>query len=157
MFEHTDLNLSGYFLCYYVPSKKDMTIMSSLLINFKNNKSVDIVDELCEWANNELSKEDIKITIIIRALHNNEVKASHIFSLDKLGNRLAESMNAVYRPEILKKIKSTYPLKRIPLEERKNEIENVYYIDQANFSNEDSILIIDDIYTSGAIINEIIR
>ncbi|HWZ22057.1 MAG TPA: hypothetical protein VNW06_05355, partial [Cytophagaceae bacterium] len=91
------------------------------------------------------------------ALGNKEIEANYEKALDTLGYRLSQYLKAVYKPNILKKTRFTYPLKRLELDERQPAIENTYYIDGYNFSTEDSILIIDDIYTSGATINEIIR
>jgi predicted amidophosphoribosyltransferase len=130
--------------------------LSSLLLRFKNNESTGIVNDLCKWACTELLKERIKINIIVRALKSNEISATNETSLDRLGYVLAESLNATYRPEVLHKTRITYPLKKIELSRKKSEVEYVYYIDQI-FSNEDSILIIDDIYTTGTTANEIIR
>ncbi len=154
--ENKGSNIQGYYLCYYIPSKNDKTVLSNLLIDFKGNSNIDIVKEVCKWACNELSNKEIKITTIIRALSSIEIEADRETSLDALGNSLAICLNANYRPEILKKNRYTYPLKKIDIEKRSKEIENVYYTDYT-FSKNDSILIIDDIYTTGTTINEIIR
>ncbi|HVD99448.1 MAG TPA: hypothetical protein VNB90_14665 [Cytophagaceae bacterium] len=156
MLKHKQSTVQGYFLCYYIPSRNDVTILSNLLISFKNNEPTDIIDEFCEWASTELSKEKIKVSIIVRALRSKETKVNTEIALDILGHRLATSLGASYKHDILKKTRFTYPLKRLEFNERPTEINNTYYFDY-DCSEEDSILIIDDIYTSGATISEIIR
>lgn len=157
MLNHKEGIINGYFLCYYIPDGKDITEISGLLKAFKANEMDELVDHWCEWASHELSKEKIRITHIVRALKNTEVKADSYTSLDRLGSKLAENLNAFYVPEILRKRVITPPLKKIIFRKRKPAIENTYYINSDGFSSEDTILIIDDIYSSGATINEIIR
>jgi predicted amidophosphoribosyltransferase len=157
MFYHQTDQALGYFLCYYIPANRDTTEMSSLLKDFKANISENLVEHFSDWASYEFLKEEIRITHIVRALKNTEVKADTHTSLDKLGNRLAKDLNALYIPEILSKRKITPALKTIEFTKRKTTIENSYCINHDFFSPDDAILVLDDIYTSGATINEITR
>lgn len=155
MLRHNQSSVQGYFLCYYIPSKQDSTPVSSLLLKFKNNESESIIDNFCKWACQELEKEGIQIQVIVRSLSNNETEAINNTSLDELGRKLAKYLNAIYCPELIKKTRKTYPLKKIAFESRKSEIDNIYF--SGISSDISSVLIIDDIYTTGATVNDILR
>jgi predicted amidophosphoribosyltransferase len=157
MIEHYELNTPGYSLGYYIPSGKDITQLSSLFIECKHNTSREIVSEFSHWAGEELLKRVGRIDIIVRALRSHETKVNQQTALDILGHTLAGYLKAVYRPEVVKKTRMTHPLKKIEWTKRKTEIENVYYIDRGKLFDNISVLIIDDIYTTGATIHEIIR
>lgn len=157
MFENNELSVPGYSLGYYIPSGKDVTELSNLLLEFKHNISHDIVTELSHWAAEELFKKRIRMDIVIRALRSHETEAIQETALDTLGYTLAEYLKAVYQPEALMKTRETYSLKKIEWVKRKVEIENVYNVNSEYLHEGISVLIIDDIYSSGATMNEIIR
>jgi predicted amidophosphoribosyltransferase len=155
MFKYSASSVQGYFLCHYIPAQKDTTPISNILLKFKNNEHKGIVSLFCKWASKELSKEGIPIQTIVRALHSYETEATSKTSLDKLGNELAKQLNARYNPRVLKKSRMTLPLKGIEFHKRVAEVHNIYYC--VPLSEICSILIIDDIYTTGATTSEIVR
>ncbi len=82
LLENKDSSIEGFHLFYYVPSKNDTTVLSNLIIDFKNNKCLDIIDEACKWACSELEKSAITVTLIVRALRSAEIEAMKKESLD---------------------------------------------------------------------------
>jgi predicted amidophosphoribosyltransferase len=155
MFKYKDSSVQGYFLCHYIPAQQDTTPISNLLLKFKNNESEKIIILFCQWACKVLLKEGIQVQTIVRALHSNETEATGRTSLDKLGNELAKQLNADYNPAALKKCRMTLPLKKIEFHKREAEVHNVYIC--VPLPETSSILIIDDIYTTGATTSEIVR
>ena len=68
-------------------------------------------------------------------------------------NIISKSSNILSGDEIVQKLKSTKTQSTLKKEERENNIKDVYVVKQ-NIKNK-NIILFDDIYTTGATINEI--
>ncbi len=149
---------ASWHLVYYISTHKSYDATTEKLLAFKENNK-DYLEEWIKWTCNELSKLDIHFDYIIRALSNDELKASGKESLDMLGRSLAQKLHSIYIPSLLAKTSATQQLRYInEKSERKKAIENVYYVAtplvDCNYKN---ILILDDVVTFGTTIEEIVR
>jgi predicted amidophosphoribosyltransferase len=149
-----------YHIAHYHPkSQSHHDITSSHLLDFKDN----IAPWVSRWSNMSarFMAKEINADIIIRVLSSGETEASSSSSLDFLGKKMEEAIaQAQYLPMSLKKSRSTKPLKTLRTrKERENELAGVYsFIPPNNVgSNIKTILILDDIVTSGTTLREISR
>jgi hypothetical protein len=99
---------------------------------------------------------------LVRALHHDETAVPEIpVALDLLGQRLAAQFHHHYHPRLLKKSRSTRPVKAFGRPQREEELQDLYAIDPSYAATltqgpPGHWLIIDDILTSGATIRAII-
>jgi len=150
--------LSGaWHLAYYTPGYWPSGSLSSLILNFKDNKK-DSVDKWSRWAKDELAKNNFSFNFIIRALRSTETQVSGLQGLDALGGYLAQNLNAIYCPEVLKKIRITTSMHTLNKAKREESIHGAYIVADRkyNFRNK-NILIIDDVCTSGTTVKEMVR
>lgn len=68
---------------------------------------------------------------------------------------IAENQEILYEENLLKKIKDTKTQSTLKKKERKNNIKNAYIIDEKRKVFGKKIILFDDIYTTGATVNEI--
>ncbi len=143
-----------YFLGYYDdPIKKEIW-------QFKDNKA----HAVARWKNytSSVANELPPVDYIIRALGHAEMQVTQPESaLDFLCNQLACALGAKYLPDLIKK---TRPLKKstgLGKTEREAQLKGVYEVDTSCIEQTDllgkSILIVDDVFTTGATTNEISR
>ena len=134
--------------------------VSNLLLKFKDN----IDPWVTRWANHAASELSglIDIKIIVRVLSSNETNVVNKISLDKLCEALEITLpNSKYLPTSLTKSRPTKPLKTLKTKnEREAELSGVYSFqlpkDYSGSSNL-TVLVIDDIITSGTTLKEIAR
>ena len=129
--------------------------VSEDLLQFKNGNPLKI-QEWCSRAMREISGL-ISPTIIVRALGSAELKANSHKPLDQLGTCLAEYLNASYRPDLLIKSSSNLPLKGLGKAARERAIDGLYTACDLGEGVVQSILILDDIITTGSTLREIHR
>ena len=152
--------LSGaYFLAYYFPrSQGSPDKVSDYILHFKGNKE----PETTKWialSSREVQKYIINIDIIVRVLSSTELNATGHSSLDRLGATLAKYTNSKYEKQLLSKIRNTRSLKYLSRDERQEEINGSYKFQKSHIveSYKPTILLIDDIVTSGSTIREVNR
>jgi ATP-dependent DNA helicase RecQ len=143
-----------YYLGYYKDPIKEK------IFGFKNNKK----KEVDEW--NSIIEDNVsslpKINYIVRALGHNETIIENT-SLDSTGQLISEHTSAKYIPDLLIKNSATKKSTTMGAQERKEEIKGKYSINKMHQEYEDlqsenrTILIIDDVYTTGATMSEITR
>jgi len=152
-----DLMLSDenkYFLGYY----KDP--IRNKIFGFKNNKE----KEVREW--NSVIEDNLvslpKINYIVRALGHAEIEIQDS-PLDTVGKLISEHTSSKYIPDILIKNSSSLKSTSMGAKDRKREIKGKYSINKSHpvfnelLNSKKTILIIDDVYTTGATTQEITR
>ena len=127
------------------------------VLDFKNNN----IHSVIEWGN--VFEQEISILppidYIVRALGHNELNAVE-GSLDGLCERISTCLQAEYLPKLLIKDKETEKSVKLNRRQRFKEINGVYNVaPQATdkIPPNSSILIVDDVYTTGATTNDICR
>jgi ATP-dependent DNA helicase RecQ len=143
-----------YYIGYYQDPIKNR------LLDFKSNKSIAIREWDAILTKNIESLPDIDF--IVRALGHNELEAQDTeVPLDVIAKSIANQTGASYIPKLLRKRERTKKSTTMTQAERAREIDKKYFLNpelSANhLNNNSSLLIIDDVYTTGATTNEIIR
>jgi predicted amidophosphoribosyltransferase len=142
----------GWYLVDYIPATPDKISLS--IINYK----LEFDNCVRKW--NELAAKrfltlDIKTDIVIRALTSHEVISNNTKPLDYLCHAIARATEAKHIPTLLQKRQPTAPMHRLNYMQRQKELKDIYFINPAYRGEPNSILIIDDIITSGATMNAI--
>jgi len=88
---------------------------------------------------------------IVRALSSRELTASGTSSLDRLGNELAQRIGTRYSPGRLTKTRPAAPVKNAGTREARDRIlRGAYLFDGTGLENTSTLLVIDDLVTTGA-------
>jgi predicted amidophosphoribosyltransferase len=154
--EATGERIPHYYLCHYKPLSSGFDLLSKSLIGFKNRNPIDL-EAWTSCAVESLSHLSLSHPLILRALHSQETQVSdYSSSLDHLGISLTDSLSWPYLPSSLTKSHTTLPLKQLSRVKREKELIDVYSFTPPNLSFE-SILLIDDIITTGITIGAIVR
>lgn len=130
---------------------------SHSLLRFKEGYSPD----LAAWIDcslEALAREPFPPqTLLVRALHHHETSAPppHPTSLDLLGQALASRLQTRYQPSLICKYHTTRPIKGFTRVGRAAELKDIYSVNDTG-SDPHSILIFDDIYTTGATMRAIL-
>ena len=100
---------------------------------------------------------------IVRALSSSETgRESTAHPLDEICKTIALALpDAKYMPGLIKKKRACRELKLLSLEDKRKEIEGLYYLDEAKVEDgmieRPHFLIVDDVLTSGTTVSEIAR
>lgn len=143
-----------YYLGYYQDPIKNR------LLDFKSNKTRAIE----EW--NALLNEQIQklpeINLIVRALGHTELESKdERVPLDVIAESVSKRTASKYIPKLLRKRALTRKSTTLGQSERLHEIDKKYFVDpemkSQYLSESKSVLIVDDVMTTGATTREIIR
>ena len=146
-----------YFCGYYHSGSDDFADRSvrSHLLNYKDGipNTLDIWSHLMPVIAPSLPPVDL----IVRALGHAECTAKSS-ARDKIWSTLAEHLHGEYLPNALRKTRSTRKSTSMRRHERFKEAQNTYEVAQPNaITKACSILVVDDVYTTGATVQEIKR
>lgn len=148
-------NIPHLFLCHYRPLSSGKDPLSRSLLRFKMTRQPDLA-AWTDCAAELLTAAKIPPdTIILRALHHDETQASLTTALDTLCQTLAQTLQSSYQPLLLRKNTPCRPLKDLSLAEKNTELKDQYTYNP--ITTPPAILIVDDIYTSGATILAILQ
>jgi predicted amidophosphoribosyltransferase len=162
-----------YYLCHYLPLSAGKDTISRSLLKFKRRTQPDF-NAWIECALEALHGISLTPdTIILRALHHDEMIAGPIFptALDFLGYALAGHFGCRYLPSFLRKSRPALPCKELSRRQRKTELRGIYSLDPtarqmiaapslspaAPLPTTPPFLLIDDILTTGTTMRMIIR
>jgi predicted amidophosphoribosyltransferase len=146
-----------YYLYPYLPYTTGRNTHSHSLLKFKQGQQPDL-DGWIDCGVEAIATVPLpSSTVIIRALHHNETIAltERPNSLDLLGIALAARIQTRYQPSLLLKHRTTRPIAALTREDRAAELHNIYYVGEAGDAPR-SILILDDILTTGTTIKAIL-
>lgn len=146
-------NLDGaWHLVHYLPYTHGRDALSRALVAFKNGVRVDAWSESMV---KNVPSINYNVDVIVRVLSSSETSASSNTPIDTVGVNLAKVLQAQYLPNTLLKTRPTKPLHTLGSKNaRQDELRGVYFVNPAlNLINDgDSIMIIDDILTTGTTI-----
>lgn len=152
-----------YHCTFYQPVSAGKDSFSHSLLRFKEGKQPDLSGWL-DCALESFGSAPIPGgTLIVRALHHYETRLSPLpTALDLLGTTLAEEYHHYYCPRLLQKKTLTLPIKGLTRAERRSRLKDLYCIDEdyaASLPEKSpaSILVIDDLLTTGTTARAIIR
>jgi predicted amidophosphoribosyltransferase len=148
-----------HFICYYIPSS-NCRLSKSLLKFFKEN-NLKHVQAWNEWIANCLEDVEAKNAVVIRVLGSGEQYVSNTSNkpLDIIARTVASHLGCEYSTTLLYKTRKTKPLKNLKTKaEREAEVNGVFRLaDETIDLNDKTIIIVDDILTSGTVVKEVIR
>jgi ATP-dependent DNA helicase RecQ len=143
-----------YFLGYYLPG------ISQEVWSFKDGLS----DAVARWTAKSSSLVDMlpNIDYVVRALGHAETEVDEAVTqkpLDQLGLALSSALGAEYRPSFLTKDRELKKSTKCSAKERNDQVAGAYSFVSSpeNTDSDISFLVIDDVLTSGATTNEIVR
>lgn len=154
-----------YYLCHYLPLCSGIDTVSRSLLKFKRGAQPD----LGNWIDRTLNgfRETPVLlppdSVIIRALRHKETLpiSDPPSSLDHLGQALSVQLDAPYHPHLLYKTRATLINQGLTRQQRSSELQDVYQVDPATLlpraNAPTSILLLDDILTTGATILSILQ
>lgn len=149
------MTIKRYKLAYYIHTGAHT---EQEIINLKNND----YEAINKWNNvTKLALEQFNINnidYIVRALGSKEVTATSLKPLDLIAQTISSKLDCEYVPERLRKKSITEPLKFAGNKINRNcIIKDSYIFDNSNIKSDSTIMILDDLYTTGATTEEIIR
>lgn len=131
------------FRLKYKGVKKDGKAMGELMSLFVREKYNDVIKNI-----------DIIVPVPI---HEKKLKKREFNQADIIGKRIAQNFNIVYKDDLIKRIRNTVPQNSLEHKERKENIKDAFVITDKEFIKDKSIMIVDDIFTTGSTINECSR
>lgn len=160
VFEHKSPNLYGaFYLFNYVPVRNNkQDTVSKFLLKFKDNDKK-AVKQWIEIASEECKHifQPMNIDSIIRVLGHKEKKSTKTLTpLDKLGKAIGSAIGSKYEPKTLTKTQTNQSLKFLSKKNRENQLKGIYTYKPSN-KNPKSLLLIDDVTTTGTTIAEVCR
>ncbi len=90
-------------------------------------------------------------------LHPTKARARGYNQAALITKKIASYYSWNYRPKIIKRKKYTQRQSNLSPEERKLNVSRAFSIDRKGMSSDSNILIIDDVFTTGATVNSICR
>ncbi|MGY6529908.1 MAG: ComF family protein [Cyanobacterium sp.] len=112
-----------------------------------------------EWINNRLLKKGQMITVVPIPLHPQKLKERGFNQAELVSKSFCEITGYRHLPHLLKRVKNTDAMFTLSPTERKINITQAFTVgkDYPKFNRQHSVIILDDIYTTGATVEEVIR
>lgn len=112
-----------------------------------------------EWITQNLLKKGQKITIAPIPLHQKKLKERGFNQAELVAKSFCEITSYNYLPHLLARIKNTDAMFGLNPLERQNNITQAFTIgkDYSRFNRQHSVIVLDDIYTTGATVQEAVK
>lgn len=111
------------------------------------------------WLDNKLWKKGQKITIVPVPLHDKKLRERGFNQAELVAKSFCEITGYSHFPHLLTRVKNTDAMFSLNPIERKQNITQAFTVgkDYPKFNRQHSVIILDDIYTTGATVEEVIR
>ncbi len=130
-------------------------ISKKLILPFKHGDHIDLKNLLVKWMSVNSAQLIERNNILIPVpLHWSRLLKRKYNQSALLAKTLAQKHNKIYNPFVLIRIKRTKSQGHLSLKERKKNVKNVFSVKNPECIKGQSVLLIDDVYTTGATINE---
>jgi predicted amidophosphoribosyltransferase len=140
----------GWKLCNYMTKNAGYDDLSHRLHEFKEHDQTAIT-AFTGWSIDKLTPvlPELEIDYCIRALGRSELTPSGNKPLDSLAAGISNHFGIEFSPELIAKHRATKHLVGLKKAEREAELDGVFYLNLDVDLNGTSILVVDDIKTSG--------
>lgn len=129
--------------------------ISDLIVDYKYNNKKYLSSIFIPFMIQKYLESGITADLIIPIpLHNERLRARGFNQSELIANEFAKKLNMESSNNILVRIKNTPKQSLLSMEERKNNMENAFEVVSKDSIKGKTILIIDDVYTTGATIDE---
>ena len=148
---------SKYKMCKTMHLLKYEGLVRKLLIDYKFNDKSYLYKTFCEIIKNDKKTLDFikSYDIIIPVpIHKKRMKTRGYNQSELIARELAKICGNKMYTDVLIKIKSNKAQSTLNKEERENNAKNVYKLCKLEKINNKKVLILDDIYTTGATVKE---
>lgn len=129
---------------------------------FKFKKKINLASSLaeimikCAQKNKIIEKNNIECIIPV-PIHKNKLKKREYNQAEILAQHIADFYKIKLNPNLLLKIKDTLEQNKLEKKERLYNLKSSFGVNEKESINADNILLIDDVYTTGATIKECIK
>ena len=148
---------SKYKMCKTMHLLKYEGLVRKLLIDYKFNDKSYLYKTFCEIIKNDKKTLDFikSYDIIIPVpIHKKRMKTRGYNQSELIARELAKTYGNKMYTDVLIKIKNNKAQSTLNKEERENNAKNVYKLCKLEKINNKKVLILDDIYTTGATVKE---
>lgn len=147
-----------YHLVYYMPDNDDQTTWTKRVQDFKSKRDVQDYEQITKLVIDAIVIENLKFDVVVRNLAHDQTFATASDSILDFAKSVAKATGAHYCPSLIRKYKPTQALHFLNLQERQNVSKGNFYVNEetaSKLSSVNSVLIIDDITTTGTSIKAI--
>lgn len=110
-----------------------------------------------EWLNYGFKNKYKKITIVPIPLHKKKQKERGFNQAELIAKRFAQINRYNFKPHLIARIKDTKAMFNLTVAEREKNLEQAFSLgkDYQKFNHNSSVILVDDIYTSGATVKAV--
>lgn len=149
-----------YFGVYYMPDGDDKTTWTKRIKKFKSKSDKDDYALITSEIINAIKEENLNFDVVVRNFSHDKTCARVDDKILEFAKSISKSTQAVYAPPLIKKRNATAALHTMGLQERKEVSSGNFYVDEkiaSKINDVNSILIVDDITTTGTSLKEIAK
>ena len=131
-------------------------ISKKLILDFKYKSKTYLCKYIAQLMKEKILLEDMKYDYILFVpLHKKRIRERGFNQSEKIANKLGELLNIPVL-DCIDRVKNTKKLYRLNKEDREKELKNGFKVkENINFIKNKKVILIDDIFTTGATANEI--
>lgn len=135
-------------------------VIRSAIIALKYKYATSIAEELALLVSKKIKKLKIKnnkFTLVPIPLHKKRENQRGFNQVEKIGKIVAKKLNWEYLPDLLIRTKQTTPQVQLKGIQRRQNLSGVFKVNPKHsslFTDHCSLVIFDDVYTTGSTINE---